>query len=133
MPQEYWTTVHLFSAASSLQHHCNFALKTTVNDNKDMFGPEPAVFLRCHFYVDDGLKSVPSVEEAVAPVKSIKEMCLCTQFQSSFTSNKKEVIQEIPVMDRAKAVKNLNFDREVLPMKHVLGVKWCIESDTFKF
>jgi len=80
MPQEYWTTVHLFSAASSLQHHCNFALKTTVNDNKDMFGPEPAVFLRCHFYVDDGLKSVPSVEEAVAPVKSIKEMCLCSSF-----------------------------------------------------
>ena len=132
-PQEYRMTVHLFGAASS-PGCCNFALKATADDNEDTYGFEPAEFLRRDFYVDDGLKSVPSVEKAVVLVKSIKEMCQRGGFNlHKFTSNKKEVIQEIPVVDRAEDVKNLDLDRETLPMERALGVQWCIESDTFKF
>ena len=100
-PQEYRMTVHLFGAASS-PGCCNFALKTTADDNEDIFGPAPAEFLCRDFYVDDGLKSVPSVMEAVALVKSVKEMRTRGGFNlHKFTSNKKKVIQEIPVIDRA--------------------------------
>lgn len=132
-PQDYRMTVHLFGATSS-PGCCNFALKTTADDNEETFGPEPAEFLRRDFYVDDGLKSVPSIEEAVALIKSTKKMCLRGGFNlHKFTSNKKDVIQEIPVLDRAEDVKNLDFDREPLPIERALGVQWCIESDTFKF
>ena len=126
-------TVHLFGAASS-PGCCNFALKTTADDNEETFGPEPAEFLRRDFYVDDGLKSVPSVEEAVALIRSTKKMCLRGGFNlHKFISNKKEVIQQIPVTDRAKDVMNLDLDRDPLPMERALGVQWCIESDNFKF
>ena len=132
-PQDYRMTVHLFGATSS-PGCCNFALKTTADDNEETFGSEPAEFLRRDFYVDDGLKSVPSVEEAVALIKSTKKMCLRGGFNlHKFTSNEKDVIQEIPVPDRAEDVKNLDFDREPLPIERALGVQWCIESDTFKF
>ena len=61
-------------------------------------------------------------------------MCLRGGFNlHKFTSNEKDVIQEIPVPDRAEDVKNLDFDREPLPIERALGVQWCIESDTFKF
>lgn len=132
-PQEYRMTVHLFGAASS-PGCSNFALKTAADDNEESLGSAPAEFLRRDFYVDDGLKSVPTVEEAVDLVKSVKEMCKQGGFNlHKFTSNKKEVIQRIPELDRAEEIKNLDFDREALPMERALGIQWCIESDTFQF
>ena len=90
-----------------------------------------ADFLRRDFYVDNGLKSVASVKEAVELVKDIKEMCKRDSFNlQTFTSDRKEVIQQIP---RAEGIKDLDFSREPLPMKRALGVQWCIELDTFKF
>lgn len=97
-------------------------------------GSEPAEFLCRDFYVDDGLKSVSSVEEAVDLVKSIKEMWQRGGSNlHKFTSNSKEVIQEIPVQDRAKEIKSIDFERDTLSMERALGVQWCIGSDSFKF
>ena len=70
----YRITVHLFGAASS-PGCSNFALKTTADDNEAAVGYAAAEFLRSNFYVDDGLNSVASIEEAVELVKDIKEMC----------------------------------------------------------
>lgn len=100
-PQEYRMTVHLFGAASS-PRCSNFALKTTADDNERSLRSAPAEFLRRDFYVDDGLKSLPSVEEAIDLVNSVKEMCNRGGFNlHKFTSNSKEVIQRIPASDRA--------------------------------
>ena len=57
-------TVYLFGAASS-PGCSNFALKTTADDNEAAISFTAAEFLRCNFYVDDALKSVASIEEAV--------------------------------------------------------------------
>ena len=132
-PQVYRMTVHLFGAASS-PGCSNFALKTTADDNEAAIGSAGAEFLRRNFYVDDGLKSVASIEEAVELVKDIKEMCKRGGFNlHMFTSNRKEVIEQIPVSDRAEGIKHLDFSRDALPMERALGVQWCIESDAFKF
>ena len=132
-PQVYRMTVHLFGAASS-PGCSNFALKTTADDNEAAIGSTAAEFLRRNFYVDDGLKSVASIEEAVELAKDIKEMCKRGGFNlHKFTSNRKEVIEQIPVSDRAEGIKHLDFSREALPMERALGVQWCIESDAFKF
>ena len=50
-----------------------------------------------------------------------------------FISNTREVIEAIPVEDRAKGIKELNIEKDELPMERALGVGWCIESDAFKF
>ena len=60
-PEEYRMKVHLFGATSS-PGCCILALKATAEDNEEEFGSDAATFLRNEFYVDDGLKSTPSVQ-----------------------------------------------------------------------
>ena len=126
-------TVHLFGATSS-PGCANFALKSTANDYENEFGPAAANFLRNDFYVDDGLKSVPSVSEAVELVANVKQMCSKGGFRlHKFVSNRKEVIRRIPESDRADGVKTLDLDLDSLPLERALGVQWCVETDCFQF
>ena len=62
-PVEYRMTVHLLGATSS-PGCANFALKTTADQYEEEYGSEASNFVRRNFYVDDGLKSVPSVDQA---------------------------------------------------------------------
>ena len=132
-PTKYRMTVHLFGAGSS-PGCCNFALKKTADDHEQEFGFESAEFLRKDFYVDDGLKSVPSTSDAKELICKTKEMCRRGGFNlHKFTSNTREVIEAIPVEDQAKGIKELNIEKDELPMERALGVGWCFESDAFKF
>ena len=82
---------HLFGATSS-PSCANFALKKTADDYEEEFGAQAANFIRHNFYVDDGLKSVPTVEEALNLVKNVKQMCSKGGFNLyRFLSNSKEV------------------------------------------
>ena len=128
-PTEYRMTVHLFGAASS-PGCANLALKTTAEDNEKNLGSETADFLSKNFYVDDGLKYVKTVEEAIALIQKSKEMCKQGGFcLHKFISNRKEVIESIPAEDRAKGIKDLDLEHEELPSEQVLGIEWCVESD----
>jgi len=132
-PKEYRMTVHLFGATSS-PGCSNFTLKSTANDNEKEIGSAAADFVRDDFYVDDGLKSVPSVGEAVKLIKDVKEMCKRGGFNlHKFVSNNKEVIHSIPIEARAEDIKNLDLDQDFLPVERALGVQWCIENDSFNF
>ena len=71
---EYCMTVHLFGAVSS-PGCANFALKTTADDFEEKCGNDAVDFVRHDFYVDDGLKSVPSVEQAIDLIENIKNFC----------------------------------------------------------
>jgi len=126
-------TVHLFGATSS-PGCANFALKKTAQDSECELGSAAANFLRNDFYVDDGLKSCPTIEEANHLIRSVKEMYRRGGFNlQKFVSNKKEVLKNIPTLDRAKDLKNINLDLDKLPMERALGVQWCIQSATFQF
>ena len=70
----YQTRVHLFSAASSLGC-ANFGLKQIGTDNEAKYGTDVADFLHNNFYVDDGLKCVPSAGTAVNMIKKCQTMC----------------------------------------------------------
>ena len=50
-----------------------------------------------------------------------------------FLSNSKEVIKNVPESDRAEGVKEINLDLDKLPLERALGVRWCVESDSFEF
>ena len=131
-PMRYRMTIYLFGAGSS-PGCCNFTLKKTTDDHEQEFGFKPAEFLRKDFYVDDGLKSVPSTSDAKELICKTKEMSWPRGFNlHKFTSNKREVIEAIPVEDGVKGLKELNLEKDELPMERALGVGWCIKSDTFK-
>lgn len=50
-----------------------------------------------------------------------------------FISNFKEVIEAIPVEDRAEGIQKIDMDKDALPVERALGVQWCIEKDSFQF
>ena len=132
-PMRYRMTVYLFGAGSS-PGCCNFVLKKTADDHEQEFGFEAAEFLGKDFYVNDGLKSAPSMSDAMKLICKTKELCQHGGFNlHKFTSNKREVIEAIPVEDRAKGIKELNLKKDELPMERALGLGWCIKSDASKF
>ena len=132
-PTEYRMTVHLFGATSS-PGCANLALRTAADDGVNEFGAKAASFIKENFYVDDGLKSVPTVPEAIELIKSSTEMCMKGGFRlHKFTSNSKEVVESTPAESRAKDIKELDLNCDLLPPEHVLGVEWNIENDAFKF
>ena len=111
-PEEYRMAVHLFGETSS-PGCCNYALKSTADDNETSIGSDAAQLLRIDFYVDDGLKSLATTSEAISLMKETKEMCRRGGFNlQKFTSNKKQVIEAIPKKDRAEKIRNLDLTKE---------------------
>ena len=48
-------------------------------------------------------------------------------------SNSVTIMEAIPVDDRGKSVRNLDFRHNSPPTQHSLGVQWDLESDSFTF
>ena len=132
-PVEFRMTVHLFGATSS-PGCANFALKTAADQYEETCGSAAADFIRRNFYVDDGLKSVPSVEQAKELIKSTKSLCQKGGFRlHKFTSNSREVVSSVPEEDRAVDAKDHLLVSNDTAVERALGVHWCIESDTLQF
>lgn len=126
-------TVHLFGSGSS-PGCANFALKRIATDHEEEFGQDAANFVRDNFYVDDGLKSVPTIAEAVKLIESTRKLCTKGELRlHKFSSNSREVLETIPEDERAKGLKNLDLHQSSLPMERALGVQWCMETDLFQF
>ena len=125
--------VHLFGATSS-PGCANFGLKRGADDGDNDFGREAASFIRDDFYVDDGLKSVPTVEKAVALINASKGICAKAGLKlHEIMSNSRKVLERVPLEERAHGVKALDLDVDPLPLERALGVMWCVENDSFKF
>ena len=125
--------LHLFGEASS-PGCANFGLKQVANDYEYRHGSEAANFVRNSFYVDDGLTSVATVDEAVSLIQKSKVLCgEGAPRLHLFVSNSKEVFVTIPSEDCAKGIKDMAIMYGSLPMERELGVNWCIESDAFQF
>lgn len=129
---EYRMMVHLFGATSS-PGCANFGFKKAADDGENEFGSEAASFIREDFYVDDGIKSVATIDEAVSLLKASRDICEKAGLRlHKLMSNKKEVLQEFPVDDRAKGLANLDLDIDPLPVERALGIVWCAENDTLQ-
>ncbi len=132
-PSVYRMTVHLFGASSS-PGCANFAFKRLAADHEDEFGSAAADFMKNNFYVDDGLISLPSEDEAISLLHATKELCATGGLHiHKITSNSRRVIESVPVSDRAKTIKELGLMVDRLPIEKTLGVEWCIEADAFQF
>ena len=123
--------VHIFGATSS-PSCCNYALRTTAQDHISEYDIKTIDTVNKNFYVDDCLKSVQTEHEAVQLVKQLSELLKKGGFHlTKWASNSQNVMQTIPVIERATAFKDLDFSK--LPIERVLGIHWDISSDEFRF
>lgn len=130
---EFRMTVHLFGAVSS-PSCASFALRKTADDNQSDFPVEVIQTIKENFYVDDCLKSLASEGEAALMLKDLTVLCQRGGFiLTKWISNNRTILQELPEKHRAKDLKELNLDRDNLPVGRALGLQWCIETDSFKF
>ncbi|KAL0178992.1 hypothetical protein M9458_024434, partial [Cirrhinus mrigala] len=132
-PVEYRMKVHLFGAASS-PSCANFALRRCAEDNGHHYSEKAVEKLLHCFYVDDCLVSVVTEEEAVSLYKELISLCASGGFSlTKWMTNRPGVLESIPKNHRAKGMEGLNMTFDSLPVERVLGVEWCIQSDSFKF
>ncbi len=132
-PVTYRMKVHLFGAVSS-PGCANFGLKRIATDYEDKYGSSVANFIRRDFYVDDGLKSVPTVDDALTLISDAKKMCSEGGLKlHKFVSHSKEVLEAIPQDERSTGLKNLDLQQDVMPVEAALGMHWNIEVDSFTF
>lgn len=132
-PQEYRMCCHLFGATSS-PGCANFALKYVADLYREHCGSKASEFLKNDFYVDDGIKSVPTVEEAIQLIHDTRELCQKGGFHlHKFVANDRKVLYAIPMEQRAKEYQKINFAEQELPIERTLGVEWCVETDNFQF
>ena len=105
-----------------------YALKKTAQDNKSSFSVEAVDTIKDNFHVDDCLKSIPTEGQAIV---------LCKQFKTvgwlNGSATNHSVLALIQEAERVKEVKNLNSEKEHLPLEWALRVQWCVEEETFKF
>ena len=131
--QEYQMLVHLFGAISS-PACANFALRRTAEDNESCFPPEVINTVKRNFYVDDCLKSLPSDAAAIAHVTNLQALLSRGSFKlTKWVSNSRKVLQSIPESERSTEFRRLDLYRDELPAQRALGIRWCVESDTFAF
>ena len=91
-------------------------------------------FLVRDFYMDDGLTSCDTVEEAQNLVKRARTVCSKANIHlHKFLSNNRQVMESIPPTERCQDMSTVELNFNDLPLERVLGVQWCIESDQFKF
>ena len=131
--EEYQMTVHLFGAVSS-PACSNFAVRKTAEDNAEDFSADAINTVKRNFYVDDCLKSLPSVEDAVSHVGELRSLLQRGGFRlTKWISNSREVLESIPESERAQEIKKLDLQKDELPIERALGVQWRIETDKFGF
>ena len=129
---EYEMCVHPFGAISS-GACANYALRKTADEQEFRFGTDVADTVRKDFYVDDWLKSVRDVSSAISLVKNVRDLCDSGGFNlAKFISNCREVIESVPVENRAPSLVNLDL-LSTLPMERALGMHWSVENDSLEF
>lgn len=130
---DFRMNVHLFGATSS-PSCANFALRKCAEDNAHHFQQDTIDKVLHCFYVDDCLVATASEKEAVRLFHDLVSLCSKGGFKlTKWMSNRRAVLDAIPEEQRAKDMKDLDLNYDVLPVERVLGVQWCIQSDAFKF
>ena len=135
---EYRMTVHLFGATSS-PGCATFGLRQVASDNhdeSDSYSKQAVEFIKHDFYVDDGLISLDSQQEAIGVITKAIDICSKGNLRlHKFVCNDETVLSSIPYSEQTKNVKDLDLHavNSTLPVQRALGVEWCVESDQFQF
>ena len=130
-PASYKMTVHLFGGTWS-PSCCTYALQRTAKENAEAYSPGAVDTIERNFYVDDCLKSLPTVHEAISLVNELKKLTAEEGFNlTKWTSNNPDVIENVPFNDRSKRAQERSLNE--LTEDRALGVCWHIPEDHIGF
>ena len=128
-PTTFRMTTHAFGLASS-PSCANFAIRQLAQDFCTPSTKRAYDFMQTGFYVDYGLISLSSDEEVINLID--QTVSLCSKgglYLHKFSSNSRFVMQY--VSERYDS--ELSTDLPGPTIERVLGVVWCVESDTLQF
>lgn len=130
---EYRMNVHLFGNGPS-PAVATFGLRKTALEGEEKHGEEVKDFVYRNFYVDDGLASLPTDEEAINLIISAQNVLATSNLRlHKVVSNSVRVMEAFSTEDRAKALRDLDLRRDILPAQRSLGVYWNLENDVLTF
>lgn len=130
---EYRMKVHVFGNAPS-PAVAIYGLRRAIDDGAQKHGADTVKFVKRHFYVDDGLLSLPSEAEAIDLLQRTQASLAESNLRlHKFVSNCQAVIDAFPPDDCVPISKEVDFDREPTFTQRSLGLLWETASDTFTY
>ena len=130
---EYRMRVHVFGNSPS-PAVAIFGLHQSVQCCEVDFDADVKQFVTRDFYVDDGLKSLPTVEMAVTLLRKTRDILAKSNLRlHKIAANRKEILEAFPSQEHAKDLKDLDLEADALPMQRSLGLLWDLKKDCFTF
>ncbi|XP_049918800.1 uncharacterized protein LOC126401515 [Epinephelus moara] len=130
---EYRMKVHVFGNSPS-PAVAIFGLHQSVQCFETDLDPDVQLFVTRDFYVDDGLKSLATVETAVSLLRKTRDVLAKSNLRlHKIAANRKEILEAFPSQDHAKDLKDLDPEADALPMQRSLGLLWDLKRDCFTF
>ena len=125
---DYQMNVHLFGAVSS-PSCAIFGLQQLARDYAEEY-PDAAAFVLNNFYVDDGLISVSTPDEAIRLMEDATSLTSKGNLLlHKFLSNDMAVANALGCEE--SMIKDLNSDKEMIT--RALGLCWDVSADSFHF
>lgn len=130
---EYRMKVHVFGNSPS-PAVAIYGLHHAAQHGANEYGTDAKHFVERDFYVDDGLKSLPSAAEAIDLLKRTQEMLAASNLRlHKIASNNSGVLEAFLPEDHAKGLQNLDFDDSSDFIQRSLGLSWDLKHDLFTF
>ncbi|VDI18233.1 Hypothetical predicted protein [Mytilus galloprovincialis] len=131
---EYRMRVHVFGNSPS-PAVATLGLRKAAQASEQEFGSHVTSFVTRDFYVDDGLTSCPTKEEAVKLMKDTQQAL--AKYGNlrlhKFASNCAEVMSAFHASDLASNLKDLDLECDSKPLQRSLGLSWDVNTDNFLF
>lgn len=130
---DYRMKVHVFGNSPS-PAVAIYGLRRAVLLGEDKHDTEVKQFVIRNFYVDDGLASFPSSEEAITVLKQTKEILAESNIRlHKIASNSRKVMEAFCHNDLAKDLQDIELPSDPLPLQRSLGLMWNLQTDTFTY
>ncbi|GAA6084830.1 uncharacterized protein LOC113098256, partial [Tachysurus ichikawai] len=95
-----------------------FGLRRAAEFGEEEHGREAKHFVHRNFYVDDGLISVSSADEAISLLKNTKNMLAESNIKlHKISSDSHRVMEAFPPSERANDLKDLDLNVDPLPLQ----------------
>ena len=131
---EYRMRVHVFGNSPS-PAVATYGLRRIAKEEENAYGSDVKEFIDSDFYVDDGLTSLPTSQQAVDLLRRTQQALSHggNLRLHKIASNCVEVMKSFPSDDYHKDLKDLDLGVDKAPIQRSLGLSWDISSDMFTY
>ena len=124
---QYRAKVHIFGNRPS-PAIAIFGLRHAAQNSKAKEATQN--FIRESFYVDDGLGTSDTVEEAISILQEARSALAAYNIRlHKIASSSQDILEAFPESERAEDLAQVDFDDA--PMQRTLGITWDVKTDSF--